>query len=340
MRAVPRVRALVPALGAALACVALGCGGDGPTGGSVPAGATLALAVSNLPALDAAREGAYVAWVQDRSGGWHSLGSVDPRGSTTLTTPVADPAAFTISVERSGTAPAAPSPQRLLTGPLRGSRAVLEIAGAVTLGDAPLRDRPGQFTMFSPSDNSVHGYPSFEESGVWLFNMAPRETPQGDMWVRLAPLQPGWVYEGWMVRDIDTPGAIWLSYGKFTPDPTGAINTRDDTGWGAYSGAKDFLTAGEEEFPGDDWIANPLAYPLPAGLTLPLDLREKTGSGASRWTHVISIEPASDRGEAIGSQRPFPVRPYRDAFGDGGPGIPRTITFRPDAVPRGEVVRK
>jgi hypothetical protein len=187
--------------------------------------------------------------------------------------------------------------------------------------------------MFTPSDNGAHGYPSHEESGVWLFNMQPRETEQGDMWVRLTQLSPGWVYEGWMVRVMDQPGAVWLSYGKFLPDYTGAINSRDDTGWGAFSGVVNFRTDGEEEFPGDDWIANPLNYELPGGLALPLDLREKTAVGAPRWTHVITIEPARDRGEAIGAERPFVVRPYSDAFGDLGPGIPRTITFRVSGVP-------
>jgi hypothetical protein len=194
--------------------------------------------------------------------------------------------------------------------------------------------------MFSPSDNLVNGYPSHEESGIWLFNMAPRETPQNDMWVRLTQLQNGWTYEGWMVRDYGTPGAIWLSYGKFTPDATGAVNSRDDTGWGPFSGVVDFMTAGEEEFPGDDWISDPLGFGMPGGLPLPLDLREKNGSGAYRWTHLITIEPMSDKGEGVGNERPFVIRPYRDPFGDGVPGDARTITFRGDGVPTGEVVRR
>jgi hypothetical protein len=141
-----------------------------------------------------------------------------------------------------------------------------------------------------------------------------------------------------MVRDIDTPSAIWLSYGKFLPDATGAVNSRDDTGWGPFSGVTNFLTAGEEEFPGDDWISNPLGFPLPAGLTLPLDLREKNPGGTWRWTHVITVEPTSDRGEGVRNEKPFTIRPYRDPFGDGAPGSPRTITFRPDGLPSGQVV--
>jgi hypothetical protein len=275
----------------------------------------------------------------DAQGVAHSLGTVvgGAGGSASFSTPVANPASFLISYEPTGDADGTPSPHRLLAGPFQGGRAVLTVQGAVTASDLPLRERPGQFTMFSPSNNFRDGYPSNEESGIWLFNMAPRETPQNDMWVRLTQLQAGWVYEGWMVRDIDTPGAVWLSYGKFLPDATGALNSRDDTGWGEFSGVVDFLK-GEEEFPGDDWISNPLGYPMPGGLTLPLNLREKTAGGTSRWTHLITIEPSSDRGEPVTTPRPFTVRPYRDPFGDGGPGSPRTITFRPDGVPRGEVV--
>lgn len=327
---------LVPLLPVGLSVVAGGCGSDAATS-AIGSGATLALSTTALIPIDAVTGGRYEAWVVDGAGVSHSLGAVTPGGPITFTSPVANPASFAITYEPRGDVDAVPSPHTLLAGPFRSGRAQLTTQGVVTSAGTSLRERPGQFTMFSPSDNFKNGYPSHEESGIWLFNMAPRETPQNDMWVRLTPLQPGWVYEGWMVRDIDTPGAVWLSYGKFLPDATGAVNSRDDTGWGEFSGVLDYLK-GEEEFPGDDWISNPLGLPVPGGLTLPLDLREKTAGGASRWTHLITIEPASDRGEPVTTPRPFTIRPYRDAFGDGGPGVPRTITFRADGVPRGEVV--
>ena len=330
-------RSRIRALGFGLALAAVGCGGDDPTG-TVAVGATFAVSLTGLSPLDVATGGRYEAWVVDRGGMSHSLGVVDPRSGAALTfsNPVGDPATFVITYEPRGDTDPAPSSHWLLAGSIGGGRAVLSVAGAITSSDLPLRERPGQFTMFSPSDNFRNGYPSHEESGIWLFNMAPRETPQGDMWVRLTQLQQGWVYEGWMVRDIDTPNAVWLSYGKFVPDASGTINTRDDTGWGEFSGVTDFLK-GEEEFPGDDWIANPLGYQVPGGLTLPLNLREKSLTGSGRWTHLITIEPSSDRGEPVTTPVPFTVRPYRDPFGDGAPGTPRTITFRADGVPRGEV---
>ena len=52
----------------------------------------------------------------------------------------------------------------------------------------------------------------------------------------------------------------------------------------------------------------------------------------------FTIEPLSDRGEGVGRETPFAIRPYRDVFGDGAPGVPRTISFRADGVPSGHVV--
>jgi hypothetical protein len=313
--------------------VLAGCGGDaGPVS---PAGSALVLSFTGLRGLNAATEGTYEAWASP-NGTFRSLGRFTDTTSVTVTPgAMSDGTEIWITVERPGDNDALPSAQKLLHGTLHGGRADLSVAGALTIANVPLREHPGQFTMFSPSDNALHGYPSFEESGVWLFNMQPRLTEQGDMWVRLAVLDGGWTYEGWMVRDVGQPGAIWLSYGKFTPDYTGAVNSRDDTGWGPYSGVTNFRADGEEEFPGDDWISNPLNFTLPAGLTLPLNLREKAANGSLRWTHVITIEPAWNKGEAIGAERPFVVRPYEDPFGTADPGMPRTITFHAENVPSG-----
>jgi hypothetical protein len=312
------------------------CGSDAVA--PAPRDATsLSLTLVGLRALDSATEGSYVAWLGDGAGNFHRFGRF--AGASTVSLALSEPVGAAkevwITVERPNTDDAAPSAQRLLRGVLSGGRAELSIVGAVTQGALSLREHPGQFTMFSPSDNALNGYPSHEESGIWLFNMQPRETEQGDMWVRLAQLAPGWTYEGWMVRDIDQANAIRLSYGKFLPDYTGAVNSRDDTGWGPYSGVVNFRTDGEEEFPGDDWISNPMGYPFPKELSLPLNLREVTTAGTPRWTHVITIEPVWNRGEAIGSERPFLIRPYVDAFGAAGPGIPRTITYRPGNLPTG-----
>jgi hypothetical protein len=312
---------------------AVGCGGSDATG---PAGTGLSLSLTGLRKLNADTEGSYEAWVVEANGSLISAGKFSDGGGTVrFALPVPSPSGVVITVEPPGDTDPGPSSQRLLTGSFKGASASLNVDGAVTQGTLALREQPGQFTMFSPSDNLVNGYPSFEESGVWLFNMAPKDTPQNDGWVRLTQIRDGWIYEGWMVRDYGTSSAIWLSYGKFRPDQSGAVNSRDDTGWGPFSGVLDFQTAGEEEYPGDDWISNPLQLPFPSALTLPLNLRETTTSGQSRWTHVITIEPSWNKGEALTTERPFLIVPYRDPFGTGAPGDPRTITYHSDGVPRG-----
>jgi hypothetical protein len=201
----------------------------------------------------------------------------------------------------------------------------------------PLRAEPGQFTMFTPSDNATHPFPSNETSGVWLFNAEPRSTAQNDMWVRLTQLRDSWVYEGWVVRDFGSADPIWLSYGKFTPDQAGVVNRRDATGWGVFSGALDYRTAGAEDFPGDDWVSNPLNFAFPATLRLPINLAE-TRDGVPRWSHVITIEPAFDVAEALTTERPFPLILYRDEIRINEAGESQPITFRAESVPRGEAV--
>ena len=329
-------RAALLSLGSAMLLVGgASCGGGDTTQPAPTNASTLELTFSGLRALDAATEGRYEVWLVDRGGQPRSLGRFSSTESATLALGgnVVDGSEVWITVEPPGDNDATPSAQKLLRGALHGRAADLTVAGAMTQGGLTLRARPGQFTMFSPSDNALNGYPSHEESGIWLFNMQPAATDQRDMWVRLTQLEAGWTYEGWMVRDIGQAGAIWLSYGKFLPDYTGTINSRDDSGWGPFSGVVNYRTLGEEEFPGDDWISNPLNLPFPNALTLPLNLRETDASGNFRWTHVITIEPAWNRGEAVGSERPFFVRPYQDPFGGGAPGAPRTITYRPENVP-------
>lgn len=323
----------------ALSVLLAACGGTDGSGGAVtPPSSTRTLTASFpvLGTLDPAVDGRYVLWVVPKGGSAVQLTAFQGGNGTTISQAVPAGAfeRVDVTVEPPNDTDPLPSSQRILTGVLSGGQATLDVVGALTIGSAAMRERPGQFTMFSPSDNGLYGYPSHEESGIWLFNMTPRETEQRDMWVRLTPLREGWTYEGWMVRDIDSPQAIWLSYGKFLPDQMGVVNTRDDTGWGPFSGVAEYRL-GEEEFPGDDWIDNIHALPFPAGLALPLDLREKRPDGSSRWTHVITVEPMWNKGEPMTTERPFAIRPYQDAFGDGAPGIPRTITYHPSRMPQG-----
>ncbi len=312
------------------------CGGGAASSTAPGGGAPTQLVVTTtLPALDPVRDGSYDVWAADAAGAMRRVGRLAGDGSMVAPWTGRTIAQVLVTLESPTGSGSAPSAQTILTGAIAGTHASLSYAGAVTQSGLAMRETPGQFTMFTPSNNGYSGYPSHEEAGVWLFNMAPGETPQKDYYVRLAQLQPGWTYEGWMVRDIGTGSAIWLSYGKFIPDWTGAVNEPDDTGWGPFSGVADFRTAQLEDFPGDDWISNPLGYRWPAALTLPLDLREKDAEGKGRWSHVITVEPASDRGEALTTERPFVIRPYVDLFGGAGPGVARPITLRPAGLPSG-----
>jgi hypothetical protein len=311
-----------------------GCGGSGDATRPLDAGSTVTLSTT-LPAIDTVREGRYEAWLVDASGTRRSLVRFAVGGTLSVPSTLARATAVEVTLEPPGDTDAVPAAQLLLTGAIENGRATLGYAGAITQGQLALRTAPGQFTMFTPSDNAVNGYPSHEEAGVWLFNMSPATTEQRDYYVRLTQLQPGWTYEGWMVRDMGLPSAIWLSYGKFVPDWTGAVNAADDTGWGPFSGVLDFRRAGTEDFPGDDWISNPLGLFWPRDLSLPLDLRQKDAQGKLRWTHVITIEPSRDKGEPLTTERPFFLRPYVDSFGDLPPGVARTITFHGETLPRG-----
>lgn len=307
----------------------------------VPADADIALTFQNISPLDPAHDGVLAVWLVDAAGAAHPAGTLPAAisGEVHVRSPIAVPRSIMVTLEPPGDADPAPSAAVVLTGEISGRRAHLRLDGAILPKGGALQADPGQFTMFTPSDNHLYGYPSNENAGIWLFNARPLTTKQNDSWVRLTPLSPGWVYEGWMVRDIGTPQAIWLSYGKFVPDSHGVLAEKDDTGWGPFSGVEDWRTMGDDNFPGDDWVANPDHLPFPAALTLPLDLQERTAAGAPRWTHVITVEPARDRGEPIGSERPLPLfMPYVDAFAIKEAGEPQAITYHPEHVLSGEAV--
>ena len=158
--------------------------------------------------------------------------------------------------------------------------------------------------------------------------------------VKVSPLAAGWTYEGWLVWQ--GPPQVWISYGKFRPDETGLLTSRDDTGTGPFAGAEDFRNAGVEDVPGEEWtsdeIAAQLGIELPGGFDLPLEVDAVDGEGRALWHHVISIEPAADLVEGPLEGEPFPVRPYENPIGAGGPGLPRTIELVREA-PSAEVRR-
>jgi hypothetical protein len=312
----------------------------------LPAGTPMDVAIEGLGAVDEATEGRLHVWVHPEEGAPVLVGELtdlptNPGGSARLSfeLPVADPVRLSVTLEPPGDRDDQPSSYVLLAGDFVGGEAVLSLDGQVTAGD-PLQPDPGAHSLFTTSNNVRLGYPSFEESGLWLFSLRERDNVHGTREVRLTRLQPSWIYEGWIVRGFGGPAETWISYGKFRPDFADLLSSRDNTGSGPFSGDEDYLNAGVEDVPGDEWttaeVAEQLGFSLPEGVAVPLLVNAvDPETGEAVWTHVITIEPAFDEDEPLYTGTPFFMRPYRNPVGAGGPGEPRVIQFVPGDVPAG-----
>lgn len=317
--------------GAMACCVVValvvGSCGDDPAG---PAeGERFEMAFDRLGRLPA-EQGAYTVWVHDDRD-TVSVGAVpaglpdEAVGEFGFTMPLSAARGVFVSVEPPTDPSPDPSPTRLLAGRFEGRSATLAFDGVATLG-RPLEPDPGAHSLFTTSNNS-EGYPSAENAGLWLFTLTPSRNVHGTREVKVSPLAAGWTYEGWLVWQ--GPPRIWISYGKFRPDETGLLTSRDDTGTGPFAGAEDFRNAGVEDVPGEEWTSDDVAAGLgiafPGEFELPLAIDALDAGGRALWHHVISIEPAADLTEGPLEGTPFPVRPYENPVGAGGPGLPRTI---------------
>jgi hypothetical protein len=298
------------------------------------------LALSGLRPVDPATEGTYEAWAIGSDGVIRSAGRfvLPPDGRVTVRSPIENPEHFMLTVEPPGDVDEQPSPHKLLGGRFSGATAQLDVNRYVTAG-IPLEPNPGSHVLFTPSDNGELGYPSYEDAGIWVFNIKG-DTADGSFYIKLTPLTAGWAYEGWAVRDYATDSAVWVSYGKFAPDHFRRVNRRDDTGLGPFSGQLDYRRAMPQEivFPGDDWVANPYDLPVPGDLSLPFDLNGNFAEGSpSRWTHVITIEPWGPQREPEMpvDARPFLLQPYRNAIGEAPWDEPRVIEYHAELLPRG-----
>ncbi|RMH23102.1 MAG: hypothetical protein D6701_00670 [Gemmatimonadetes bacterium] len=317
---------------------AAGCGDDGgltePPAEDLP---VLRITLSGLP-VPAPLGGRYEAWVTDTADAVVRAGVVDAAGGDVrLPSPVSAPTALWITLEPAGDEHGVPSELTLVGGRFVGDSAVLGVEGYLTPIGQPLEAAPGTHVLHTFSNDDGSGASSDEDAGIWLMNPAVDTTDMA-FYARFAPLTAGWLYEGWVVRDYGTADALWISYGKFAPGPRRYARFRDDTGPGGFSGYLDYEKAllREVHWPGDDFLANPLAVSLPEGLSLPLDLNGSPGS-PSRWTHVITVEPYAEREEAPLASEPFFLRLYRNPIGDAPPEAPRTIVADFSGLPAGLV---
>lgn len=337
-------------LAAAFGAIGTACDGEEPAGPPVQQATPLTLELSNLATLDPATEGSYEVWLTDSDGIDHSAGRFVASGTGTdrvsLTSPITNPVTIRVTLEPPGDNDQTRAPQSIISGPMSGSTATLDYISSLTAG-LPFVEEPGTHKLFTPSDNGAGGYPSNEDAGVWLFQAAPGETGSAAFWLDFMPLRPEWTYEGWVVLDYGQPTEVWFSYGKFDIDVDKQAKFEDDTGFGPFSGRLDYVSDPFDEIamPGDDWVGNALGLPLPGGLSdtlLPLDLNgcaEATcrpfWRGPSRFTHVITVEPITDRGEDPWLAEPFFVAPYRNPIGEGDPNVNRVLEYKPDELPSG-----
>jgi hypothetical protein len=247
--------------------------------------------------------------------------------------PFAEPEGVFVTVEPPMDSNPGPSAFVMLEGPFAKGAAELAIMGVVTDGRL-LETDPGAHSLFTTSNNVNNEgrleYPSLEDAGLWLFTLTPTRNKHGTREVKVTPVRAEWTYEGWAVFHYGRPDEVWVSYGKFRPDLP-------------YSGDEDYLNAGVEDVPGEEWttddVATQIGVSLPAGVRVPFDLdAEDPVTLEAEWTHVITIEPAFDEGEPMFQGNPFIIQPYRNPIGVGGegcreiqphacPGDPRVIGY-------------
>jgi len=296
----------------------LACGDDGG-----PQLQEVTVAFQNLTQLDPATEGSYEGWVIDGTGNPVSTGKfvLAANGVYTFMSPIADPAMFVLTVEPPGDNDAVPSDQKLLGGPFVNGTATLSALGFVSASaTANVSVSPGTHVLLTPTNGSNTN----EDAGIWLVNPpAPGGAPTAAV-TALPALADGWVYEGWVVYQPGTANQVAISYGKYRPQADGTLSGRDSDAGGPLSAAPGDLQAGPP-FPGGDFVAAN-GNMVPGGLALPFDFNgDDAVQGDSEWMHVISIEPAFDEGESSLAAVPFQLKPYGNAFGDGGPTDSRTI---------------
>jgi len=188
--------------------------------------------------------------------------------------------AFVLSIEPDPDPDPAPAPTKLLRGEFG-------TGNTATVGLGPVGDftnAAGKFFLRAPTDEDVpNGAPNNmnDQYGVWFGTPGMPPLPN----LTLPTLTDGWKYEGWVVGDNGP-----LSTGTFT-----GFDVRDDNATDP-DGFSDTVFPGPP-LPGEDFFRN-----APAGVTFPLDIRNRMV--------VISVEPDPDNSPA-----PFVLKPLLGTAG-------------------------
>jgi hypothetical protein len=207
-------------------------------------------------------------------------------------------AKFVLSIEPSDDPDPAPSAQKLLAGDFAGNTATVSTGVAPALGD--FSQSSGSFFLRTPTDENDGMNNGNDENGVWFGLPGAPPTPNF-----VLPILPdGWVYEGWVVTDNG-------------PISTGVFSDFDamDT-FNGFSG----MNPGPP-LAGEDFFNN-----APAGVTFPLDVRNKTV--------VISVEPVPDNDPA-----PFLLKPLVGTAGTDTAPVSYPFNYNQASFPTGSVVR-
>ena len=192
-----------------VAALVLAACGDDPS--VPPAGTHFELVVQGLPSADPDRDGTYEIWV------YGARDSAVSAGRFTITNtqeqvvpfdlPVADARRVTVTLEPPNDHDAHPAAFKIMSGELTGATAELRIEGDITNG-RPLEPNPDAHSLFTSSNNVQYGYPSLENAGLWLFSILPSQNAHKSREVKVTPLRPSWLYQGWVVWRMGTAEAV------------------------------------------------------------------------------------------------------------------------------------
>ena len=285
-----------------LGLIAVSCKND-DNGGTIITTADLTLSLSGLE--DLGTSSVYEGWLIVNgvpiSTGTFTVDATGALSKTTfqLETSILEPATkFVLSIEPANDTDPAPSDQKLLAGDFGGNSATVSTSVAPAVGDFSASS--GSFFLRTPTDETGGVNNGNDQNGVWFG--VPGAPPAPDF--TLPTLPTGWAYEGWVVTDNGP-----ISTGTFT-----AFDTMD--AFNGFSGASP-----GPPVPGEDFFNN-----APAGVTFPLDVRNRTV--------VISVEPVPDNSPA-----PFLLKPLVGTAGADTAPVAYPFAYNAASLPTGTVTR-